>query len=55
LRFSGRDVKRTPGATDAGPYQKLYPAVSMMQAGERWDCDYPAELLEWSKVRCVFA
>jgi hypothetical protein len=38
-----------------GPYQKLYPAVSMMQAAERGDCNDPAESLEWSMDRCVFA
>jgi len=27
----------------------------MMQAAERGDCDDPAESLEWSMVRCVFA
>ena len=39
----------------ACPYQKLYPAVSMMQTAERGDCDDPAEALERSMDRCVFA
>jgi hypothetical protein len=38
-------------AADRWPYQKLYPAVSMMQAAERGDCDVTAAAIRFTRQR----
>ena len=48
-------VARGRFAATRCPYQKLYPAVSMMQAAERGDCGDSAESFELPMVRCIFA